>query len=229
MASHAWPERVRMRLLLVEDDPELGRRLGDRLRSSDYAVDIAVTREEGEAWPDLDKIAAIILDLGLPDGDGVDLLRHWRAGGLNCPILILTARGSWQDKVEGLNAGADDFVVKPVRFEELQARLNALFRRHMGKRESTIEIGGLTLDPLVHVVEDKGQPLALSRKEFNLLHLFMRRAGQILPQTDILEHLYELDAERELNTIEVLVGRLRRKIGRERITTLRGLGYRFEK
>jgi len=229
VASHAWPERVRMRLLLVEDDPELGRRLGDRLRSSDYAVDIAVTREEGEAWPDLDKIAAIILDLGLPDGDGVDLLRHWRAGGLNCPILILTARGSWQDKVEGLNAGADDFVVKPVRFEELQARLNALFRRHMGKRESTIEIGGLTLDPLVHVVEDKGQPLALSRKEFNLLHLFMRRAGQILPQTDILEHLYELDAERELNTIEVLVGRLRRKIGRERITTLRGLGYRFEK
>ncbi|GAA0273745.1 response regulator transcription factor [Alteraurantiacibacter aestuarii] len=218
-----------MRLLLVEDDPELGRRLGERLRGADYAVDLAPTADLAEDWPDLDKMAAIILDLGLPDGDGVDLLRHWRAAGVACPILILTARGSWQDKVEGLNAGADDFVVKPVRFEELQARLNALFRRHMGKRESTISIGGLTLDPLTHMVEDNGEPLSLSRREFSLLHLFMRHAGQILPQSDILDHLYELADERELNTIEVLIARLRRKIGRDRITTLRGMGYRFEK
>lgn len=218
-----------MRVLLVEDDPELGRRLGDRLRAADYAVDLAATAQEARHWPDLDRMAAIILDLGLPDGNGIELLRDWRAQRVGCPILILTARGSWQDKVEGLNAGADDFVVKPVRFEELQARLNALSRRHLGKRHSTLEVNGLRLDPVGRAVDNRGEPVALSRKEFGLLHLFMRRAGQVLAQGDILEDLYDMQAERELNTVEVLVGRLRRKIGRERITTLRGMGYRFEK
>lgn len=218
-----------MRLLLVEDDAELGRRLSERLRSAGFAVDLARNSAEAEAWPDLDKMGAIILDLGLPDGDGIDLLRHWRAKRADCPILILTARGSWQDKVEGLNAGADDFVVKPVRFEELLARLNALFRRHLGKRESEIVLGNLALDPLGQTATLDGVALDLSRQEFRLLHLFMRRAGQVLPQGDILENLYELEAARELNTIEVLVGRLRRKIGKERITTLRGMGYRLEK
>jgi len=144
-------------------------------------------------------------------------------------MLILTARGSWQDKVEGLNAGADDFVVKPVRFEELLARLNALFRRQQGSRSSVIESGNLRLDTLARTAELGGKPLSLSRQEFRLLHLFMRHAGQVMPQTDILDDLYELDSEREPNTVEVLVGRLRRKIGRERIVTLRGMGYRFEK
>ncbi len=218
-----------MRLLLVEDDAELGRRLSERLRGAGIAVDLARNSAEAEAWPDLDKMGAIILDLGLPDGDGIELLRQWRAKRTDCPILILTARGSWQDKVEGLNAGADDFVVKPVRFEELLARLNALFRRHLGKRESNIVLGNLTLDPLGQTATLDGVPLDLSRQEFRLLHLFMRRAGQVLPQGDILENLYELEAARELNTIEVLVGRLRRKIGKERITTLRGMGYRLEK
>ena len=216
-----------MRLLLVEDDAELGPRLAVRLRAADFAVDLATTREEAEDWPDLDKMAAAILDLGLPDGDGLEVLRSWRDHGVETPVLILTARGSWQEKVEGLNAGADDFVVKPVRFEELLARLNAQFRRHQGRRVSRLEAGDISLDPLTHAVEMSGSPLSLSRQEFRLLHLFMRRAGQILPQADILEHLYELEAERELNTVEVLVGRLRRKIGRERIETLRGLGYRF--
>ncbi len=218
-----------MRVLLVEDEPELGRRLSERLRKADFAVDLATTSEEAENWPDLDKMAAIILDLGLPDGDGVDVLRHWRANRVDCPILILTARDSWQDKVEGLNAGADDFVVKPVRFEELLARLNAQFRRHLGKRANTLEVGDLQLDQMSHDVRLKGQPIALSKQEFRLLHLFMRRAGQVLPQPDILEHLYELESERELNTVEVLVGRLRRKIGKDKIVTLRGHGYRFEK
>ncbi|MEO1969634.1 MAG: response regulator transcription factor [Sphingomonadaceae bacterium] len=216
-----------MRLLLVEDDTELGPRLVARLRAADFAVDLATTRAEAEDWPDLDKMAAAILDLGLPDGDGLEVLRSWRHHGVEVPVLILTARGSWQEKVEGLNAGADDFVVKPVRFEELLARLNAQFRRHQGKRASRLEVGDISLDPLTHAVEMSGSPLSLSRQEFRLLHLFMRRTGQVLPQADILEHLYELEAERELNTIEVLVGRLRRKIGRERIETLRGLGYRF--
>lgn len=217
-----------MRLLLVEDDAELGRRLSDRLRGASFAVDLAATAQDARNWPDLDKMGAVILDLGLPDGDGIDLLRHWRGRRVDCPIIILTARGSWQDKVEGLNAGADDFVVKPVRFEELLARLNALFRRHLGKRESVIELGELRLDPILRSVELAGAPLSLSRQEFRLLHLFMRRPRQILPQADILESLYELDAPRELNTIEVLIARLRRKIGRDRISTVRGLGYRLE-
>lgn len=218
-----------MRLLLVEDDPELGRRLSDRLRGADFAVELATSRNDAEDWPDVGKMAAIILDLGLPDGDGLDLLRHWRDARVETPILILTARGSWQDKVEGLNAGADDFVVKPVRFEELQARLNALFRRQQGSRSNVLEVGDLTLDPMARAVEQAGKPLSVSKQEFRLLHLFMRRSGQVLSQGDILDDLYELHDERELNTVEVLVGRLRRKIGRERIVTLRGMGYRFEK
>ncbi|MEE4317067.1 MAG: response regulator transcription factor [Erythrobacter sp.] len=218
-----------MRLLVVEDDPELGRRLSERLRGADFAVELAASRSEAEEWPDVERMAAVILDLGLPDGSGLDLLRHWRNRRVETPILILTARGSWQDKVEGLNAGADDFVVKPVRFEELLARLNALFRRQQGTRATALTAGDLTLDPLARSAALAGAPLALSRQEFRLLHLFLRRAGQVLSQTDILDDLYALDDEREPNTVEVLIGRLRRKIGRERITTLRGSGYRFEK
>ncbi|OBV12234.1 response regulator transcription factor [Erythrobacter dokdonensis] len=218
-----------MRLLVVEDDPELGRRLSERLRGADFAVELAASRSEAEEWPDVERMAAVILDLGLPDGSGLDLLRHWRNRRVETPILILTARGSWQDKVEGLNAGADDFVVKPVRFEELLARLNALFRRQQGTRATALTAGDLTLDPLARNAALAGAPLALSRQEFRLLHLFLRRAGQVLSQTDILDDLYALDDEREPNTVEVLIGRLRRKIGRERITTLRGSGYRFEK
>lgn len=218
-----------MRLLLVEDDPELGRRLTERLRAADFAVELARNRSEAEDWPDVARMAAVILDLGLPDGSGLDLLRQWRDQRVETPILILTARGSWQDKVEGLNAGADDFVVKPVRFEELLARLNALFRRQQGTRSTAIAVGDLTLDPLGRSATLAGVPLALSRQEFRLLHLFLRRAGQVLSQTRILDDLYALDDAREPNTVEVLIGRLRRKIGRDRITTLRGMGYRFEK
>lgn len=218
-----------MRLLVVEDDPELGRRLSERLRAADFAVELATSRAEAEDWPDVERMAAVILDLGLPDGSGLDLLRRWRDRRVETPILILTARGSWQDKVEGLNAGADDFVVKPVRFEELLARLNALFRRQQGTRTTAITAGDLTLDPLARSAALAGAPLALSRQEFRLLHLFLRRAGQVLSQADILDDLYALDDERERNTVEVLIGRLRRKIGRARITTLRGSGYRFEK
>jgi two-component system OmpR family response regulator len=218
-----------MRLLVVEDDPELGRRMSERLRAADFAVELATTCSEAEDWPDVDRMAAVILDLGLPDGSGLELLRHWRNQRIETPILILTARGSWQDKVEGLNAGADDFVVKPVRFEELLARLHALLRRQQASRATTITAGDLVLDPLGRSATLAGEPLALSRQEFRLLHLFLRRAGQVLSQSDILDDLYALEDAREPNTVEVLIGRLRRKIGRERITTLRGLGYRFEK
>lgn len=216
-----------MRLLLVEDDSELGPRLAERLRAAGFAVDLARCAAEAEAWPELDRLDAILLDLGLPDGDGMTLLRNWRMARLATPILILTARSGWEEKVEGLNAGADDFVVKPVRFEELLARLHALMRRHGGERFPRLECDGIVLDPIQHSVELSGTPVRLSKQEFRLLHLFMRRRGEVLSQDRILEHLYELDMLRDINTIEVLVGRLRRRIGATRIVTVRGFGYRF--
>ncbi|MBC2668858.1 response regulator transcription factor [Novosphingobium piscinae] len=216
-----------MRILLVEDDDQLAQRLSERLRGAGFAVDLARSREEGEAWPDMDMLAAVILDLGLPDGSGLDLLRGWRLRRVACPVLILTARGSWQDKVEGLNLGADDFVVKPVRFEELLARLHALLRRQIGVRGTWLEVEGVRLDVISGEVESEGQPITLSKQEFRLLHLFLRHPGQVLSQGAIVEHLYDLDTHRDLNAVEVLVSRLRRKIGAGRIRTLRGLGYRF--
>ncbi|WP_066771803.1 response regulator transcription factor [Croceicoccus mobilis] len=218
-----------MRLLLVEDDEQLATRLSDRLRTAGFAVDVARSREEGEAWPDMDKIAAVVLDLGLPDGSGMDLLAHWRDRRIASPILILTARDSWQDKVTGLNAGADDFVVKPVRFEELLARLHALLRRPADNRDPRLVEGGIALDPLTREATVDGEPIALSKQEFRLLHLFMRKPGQVLSQGDIVEHLYDLESQRDFNAVEVLVSRLRRKVGKGRIRTLRGQGYRFER
>ncbi len=217
-----------LRVLLVEDDDQLAERLSGRLRAADFAVDVARSREDGEAWPDLDKMSAIILDLGLPDGSGMDLLAYWRAHKVACPILILTARGSWQDKVAGLNAGADDFVVKPVRFEELLARLHALLRRDARTCDTWLEGGGIRIDPVARIVECDGEPLSLSKQEFRLLSLFVRRPGQVLSQADIGEHLYDLATMFDHNAVEVLVSRLRRKIGRARIATVRGLGYRFD-
>lgn len=218
-----------MRLLLVEDEPELSRRLSDRLRRSGFAVDLATSASDAGVWPDLNQFAAIILDLGLPDGDGMAVLKAWRKSGIKVPILILTARGGWEDKVEGLNSGADDFVVKPVRFEELLARLQALFRRFSGQADDLLNAGGLTIDIAAKSVKRGSEIIALSRQEFRLLYLFIRRAGHVLPQSDILESLYALDTEREQNTVEVHISRLRRKIGKDAITTIRGMGYRFEK
>lgn len=216
-----------MRLLLVEDDVQLATRLGERLRGAGFAVDAAADADTARHWPDLDKIDAIILDLNLPDGSGMELLAGWRRAAVTSPVIILTARGSWQDKVEGLNAGADDFVVKPVRFEELLARIHAVLRRRQGPSGDWIERNGLRLDPRGREAELNGEPLTLTKMEFRLLHLFLRRAGQVLSQGDILEHLYDLESERHLNAVEVLISRLRRKIGGNRIETLRGLGYRF--
>ncbi len=217
-----------MRIMLVEDDPELGHRLAERLDRAGFAVDWVQTAAMARDWPDVGLTAAIILDLGLPDGDGLDLLRHWRAQGETVPVLILTARGNWRDKVEGLNSGADDFVVKPIRFEELLARLHALWRRGRGEGTNAVTAGTLTLDPVARLATLDGAPIDLSRKEFALLHLFLRRAGHIIPQDEIIEQLYALEAERDRNAVEALVSRLRRKIGRDRVRTVRGLGYRLD-
>ncbi|MDP3907815.1 response regulator transcription factor [Novosphingobium sp.] len=217
-----------MRVLLVEDDAELRRRLSDRLASSGLAVDCAATAADARDWPDLPQLGAIILDLGLPDGDGLDVLRGWRAQGHTVPVLILTARGDWRDKVDGLNSGADDFIVKPVRFEELMARLHALWRRGGGRSANSLVAGRIALDPVAQTATLGGQPLELSRKELTLLHLFVRRPGHVIAQDEILEQLYPLMAERDRNAVEAHISRLRRKIGRDTIRTVRGLGYRLE-
>lgn len=218
-----------MRLLLVEDDADLSARLTARLQAGGFAVDHAFDGESAADWPDLAQMAVLILDLGLPRLPGIDVLRHWRRAGVRTPVIILTARGSWQEKVEGLNAGADDFVVKPVRSEELIARIHALKRRSQSGGAQLLQAGGITLDPVAHSATHDGRPLELSRQEYRLLELFLRRPGHILSQADLLEHLYALDEERDQNALEVQVSRLRRKIGRDAITTVRGLGYRFER
>lgn len=218
-----------MRLLLVEDDRELSSRLTRRLEAAGFAVDHAFDGATAADWPDLARLAVLILDLGLPGMAGTDVLRHWRRAGVRTPVIILTARGSWQEKVDGLNAGADDFVVKPVQSEELVARIHALVRRTQAGGAPLLQAGGITLDPVAHVACRHGETLELSRQEFRLLELFLRRPGHILSQSDLLEQLYALEEERDRNTLEVQVSRLRRKIGRDAITTVRGLGYRFER
>lgn len=218
-----------MRLLLVEDDAELSRRLTARLKAAGFAVDHAFDGETAADWPDLEHMSVLILDLGLPRMPGIAVLQHWRRAGVRTPVIILTARGSWQEKVEGLNAGADDFVVKPVRSEELIARIHAHVRRTQSGGALLLRAGAITLDPVAHSATSDGRPLELSRQEYRLLELFLRRPGHILSQADLLDNLYALEAERDQNALEVQVSRLRRKIGRNAITTVRGLGYRFER
>lgn len=217
-----------MRLLLVEDDVELAARLARRLGGAGFAVDHVADGPGALAWPDLDCHSAIVLDLGLPGLDGLSVLRGWRAAGVRVPVIILTARGNWQEKVEGLNAGADDFVVKPVHSEELIARLHAQIRRREDRGAPLLTAGDYALDPVARLVTCKGEAIELSRLEYRLLELFMRRRGHILSQNDLLERLYPLEAERNANTLEVQVSRLRRKLGRAVITTVRGLGYRLD-
>ncbi|MFN3287355.1 MAG: response regulator transcription factor [Sphingomonadaceae bacterium] len=217
-----------MRILLVEDDPDLGPRLARRLAAAGFAVDHARDGLEAADWPDLGAIAVIVLDLGLPGASGIDVLKAWRTGGVTTPVIVLTARGSWQEKVEGLEAGADDFVVKPVRSEELLARINAQIRRSQQAGAPVMRAGAFALDPIARTITRDGAPLALSAREYRLLELFLRRPGHVLAPADLLERLYPLSETPDLNALEVQISRLRRKIGREAIRTVRGLGYRFE-
>ncbi len=218
-----------MRLLVVEDEPDLARRLRERLASGGYVIESVGNAEAVFDLPDPQHWAAMVIDLGLPGMSGIDFIRRWRQLGFNTPILVLTARGTWQEKVEGLNAGADDYVVKPVTGEELMARINALIRRAAGQSNSRLSAGEIAMDPAARMVWRGDDLLELTQIEYRLLHLFLLRAGHILAQTDILDHLYPMADERDLNTIEVHVGRLRKKVGRSAITTIRGLGYRFER
>ncbi|MDX2264610.1 MAG: response regulator transcription factor [Hyphomicrobiales bacterium] len=214
-----------MRILVVEDDKDLNRQLVSALSYAGYAVDTAYDGEEGHFLGDTEPYDAVILDLGLPKRDGVSVLEHWRRDNRKMPVLVLTARDRWSDKVAGMDAGADDYVSKPFHMEELLARVRALLRRSAGLAKSEIECGDLRLDTKNGRVTVAGQPVKLTSLEYRLLSYLMHHQGRIVSRGELVEHLYEQDFDRDSNTIEVFVGRLRRKIPPNLIITMRGLGY----
>ena len=216
-----------MRILVVEDDPDLSRQLKDALIDVGYAVDIAGDGEEGHHLGDTEPYDAVILDLGLPIIDGVSVLQKWRSDGKSFPVLILTARDQWSEKVAGFDAGADDYLTKPFHTEELMARLRALLRRAAGHTTDTIDIGDLSVDNRSARAFVDGMAVKLTSHEFRLLSYMATHRGRVISRTELVEHIYDQDFDRDSNTIEVFVGRLRRKIGTDRIETVRGLGYRL--
>jgi two-component system OmpR family response regulator len=216
-----------MRILLVEDDPDLSRQLKQALGDAGYAVDYAPDGEEAQFLGEEEPYDAVVLDLGLPKVDGVSVLERWRKKGRTFPVLILTARGAWSEKVAGFDAGADDYLTKPFHTEELLARLRALVRRSTGHAAPVLACGDLRLDPRAARASVNGEPVRLTSLEYRLLHYMMMHQGRVISRTELVEHLYDQDFDRDSNTIEVFVGRLRKKIGPDRIETIRGLGYRL--
>jgi two-component system, OmpR family, response regulator len=216
-----------MRLLVVEDNAALAAQLRAALADAGFAVDAAADGEEALFLGQTELCDAVVLDLGLPRLDGLSVLRRWRAGGHTMPVLILTARGSWTEKVEGLNAGADDYLAKPFAMAELIARLNALIRRAHGHAQPEIACGALSIDTAAQSVRLDGTPVRLTAMEFRLLECLAHHLGQPVSKTALTEHLYDQDFDRDSNTLEVIVARLRRKLGGVFIETVRGLGYKL--
>lgn len=214
-----------MRALVVEDDPDLARQLTEALKAAGYAVDTATDGEEGHFLGDTEPYDIVVLDLGLPVIDGISILQKWRAGGRQFPVLILTARDQWSEKVSGFDAGADDYLTKPFHTEELLARLRALTRRAAGHTTDMIEVGDLIADNRSARVFVNGAAIKLTSHEFRILSYLAMHAGRVISRTELIEHIYDQDFDRDSNTIEVFIGRLRRKIGADRIETVRGLGY----
>jgi len=216
-----------LRILVVEDDPDLARQLKAALSAASYTVDLAKDGEEGHFLGDTEPYDAVVLDLGLPVIDGVTVLSRWRRAGRTMPVLILTARDRWSEKVAGFDAGADDYVTKPFQMEEILARIRALIRRAAGHASAELECGALRINSGTGRVTVDGVPIKLTAQEFRLLDYLMHHQGKIVSRTELTEHIYDQDFDRESNTIEVFVGRLRKKIGPDRIETVRGLGYRL--
>ena len=216
-----------MRVLLVEDDEMLAEGVARALRAENFAVDVAANGEDGGHLGATERYDAAVLDLGLPKVDGVTVLRGWRAAGRDLPVLILTARDGWSDKVEGFKAGADDYLTKPFRVEELVMRLRALVRRAAGHAAARISCGPLAFDAQLGTFELDGLPLKLTAFEWRVLSALMLRREVVIERADLIERVYEGDADVDSNSIEVIIGRLRRKIGPERIETVRGRGYRL--
>ncbi|MGD0640423.1 MAG: response regulator transcription factor [Roseiarcus sp.] len=217
-----------MRLLVVEDDRDLNRQIVAALEAAGYAVDRAFDGEEGWFLGDTEPYDAVVLDIGLPKRDGVSVLEAWRKDGRAMPVLILTARDRWSDKVQGFDAGADDYVAKPFHMEEVLARLRALLRRAAGHASSELVAGPVRLDARAGRVTVDGAAIKLTSHEYRLLSYLMHHSGRIVSRSEIVDHLYEQDFDRDSNTIEVFVGRLRKKLGVDVIQTARGLGYIVE-
>ncbi len=216
-----------MRVLVVEDEPDLARQLQEGLAGAGYAVDYAPDGEEAHFLGDTEPYDAVILDLGLPILDGVSVLEKWRKAGREMPVLILTARDSWSDKVAGLDAGADDYLAKPFKMEELLARLRALIRRSAGHASPELDCGPVRLDTRSSKVTVDGAAVRLTAQEFKLLSYLMHHAGEVVSRTELTEHLYDQDFDRDSNTIEVFVNRVRKKLGVNIIATVRGMGYQL--
>lgn len=216
-----------MRILLVEDDPQLGPAIAKALRAHSCAVDLIADGVDAEHLGDTEQYDAAVLDLGLPQRDGISILRAWRESSRDLPVLILTARDGWSDKVAGFKAGADDFMTKPFRVEELIMRLRALVRRAAGHAASRLTCGPLLLDTQTGQFELDGLPIKLTAFEWRVLSALMLSKEAVIPRLDLLERVYEGDADVDSNSLEVIVGRLRRKIGADLIETIRGRGYRL--
>ena len=217
-----------MRILVVEDDDTLREQLVDTLLTNGYAVDSAGDGEEAHFMGDTEPYDAVVLDLGLPMIDGASILRKWRSAERDFPVLILTARDTWSEKVEGLDAGADDYLTKPFNMEELLARLRALIRRSTGNANPLLECGDVVLDTRNSRVSEAGMPIKLTAQEFKLLDFMMHHKGEVVSRTTLTEHIYDQYFDRDSNTIEVFINRIRKKIKSNIVHTVRGLGYRLE-
>jgi two-component system OmpR family response regulator len=216
-----------MRVLIVEDEASLAKQLIAALRRAGYAVDHAADGERADLLGHDEMYDAVVLDLGLPKVDGLTLLRRWREAGQSMPVLVLTDRGSWHEKVIGIDSGADDYMSKPFRMEELLARLRALIRRSSGQINPELRCGALVLDPRSGKVVLEGAEVKLTSHEFRVLSYLMHHKQRIVSQGELTEHIYSQDFDRDSNTVEVFIARLRRKLGSSLIETVRGLGYRM--
>lgn len=216
-----------MKVLVVEDDRTLAEQIGQALTEAGYTVELAHEGETGEFVGATETIGAAVLDLGLPDLDGIEVLRRWRSQDHDFPVLILTARDSWSDKVAGFRAGADDYVLKPFRMEEILLRLSGLIRRAAGHARAELEAGALRFDTATGLATLDGLPIRLTAFETKLLRYLMLNKGRVVSRSELSEHMYDRDTDRDFRSLEVLIGRLRRKIGEQRIETRRGEGYRL--
>lgn len=217
-----------MRILIVEDEPALSRQLQAEFDHAGYAVEAVDNGRDALHLGETENYDAIVLDLGLPLLDGVSVLRRWRAGGRVMPVLILTARDSWSEKVAGIDAGADDYLTKPFHPEELLARVRALIRRAGGQATTRLQCGPVTLDTRTGRVTVDGQSVTLTGHEYRVLSYLMHHAGRLVSRTELTEHIYAQDFDRDSNTIEVFIGRLRKKLPPSLIETVRGMGYRLQ-
>jgi two-component system OmpR family response regulator len=217
-----------MRILVIEDDVDLQRQLLAALNEAGYAVDPAYDGEDGEFLGQTESYDAVVLDLGLPKLDGLSVLRSWREADNHVPVLILTARGAWTERVEGIDAGADDYLSKPFQMAELVARVRALIRRASGHGSAELTCGPVTLDTRANRVTVDGAPVSLTAHEYRVLSYLLHHQGRTVSRAELSEHVYAQDLDRDSNTIEVFVRRLRKKLGRELIKTERGRGYRID-